>query len=74
MKGPGQPTKLSIELAKRIAARIRRGQTMADSAEAEGIDRSSLFNYMKDSSDMGEEFRSIIAAAIEEGKRPKQAG
>lgn len=43
----GRPSKVSSELADRIAQAIQAGQTEAEAAEAAGIDRASFFNYMK---------------------------
>lgn len=64
-------------LAKRIAAKVRKGQTIADAAESCGVDRSSVFNWLK-AGDAGDsnyrEFSHVIREAISEGKRPKQAG
>ena len=66
----GRPTKMNLDLARRIAAKVKKGIRMADAAESEGIDRSSLFNYMNNSP----EFAAIVNAALSQGKRPKQAG
>jgi transposase-like protein len=75
--GAGQPTKASKQLAARIAKLIRNGTRMAEAAEQCGVDRSSLFNWLK----WGEEgrapfseFASIVRGAVSEGKKPKQAG
>lgn len=72
--GPGQPVKASLPLARKIAALIRKGVTMADAAEQCGVDRSSLFNYLDRSGGIYDEFRSIIRDAVAAGKKPKQAG
>jgi hypothetical protein len=45
-KAPGRPTKVSVELAKRIAQLIVSGNSMRESAEASGLDGASLFNYL----------------------------
>lgn len=71
----GRPGKASAALARKIAAKIKAGTRMADAAESEGIDRSSLFNYLdKDHSSYSPEFAGIINAALAAGKKPKQAG
>lgn len=73
----GAPRKVSMSLARRIAAKVRKGQTIADAAESCGVDRSSVFNWLK-AGDAGDsdykEFSSMVREAISAGKRPKQAG
>lgn len=70
----GAPVKANDALARRIASLIRKGTRMADAAEKCGVDRSSLFNWMKASGPPYESFASIIRSAVSEGKRPKQSG
>ena len=75
--GPGQPSKVSSALAGRIARMVRQGIRLADAAERCGIDRSSLFNYLR-AGRAGDtkysSFAHIVDKAISEGKKPKQAG
>lgn len=73
-QGPGQPAKVSIPLARRIASKIRQGIPMADAAEQCGVDRSSLFNYLDRTGEPYDEFKGIIRDAVAAGKKPKQAG
>lgn len=77
MSKAGQPTKASKPLAARIAQLIRKGIRMADAAEQCGVDRSSLFNWLK-WGEQGEEpyssFAKTVKAAVAAGKKPKQSG
>ncbi len=74
MRGPGQPTKASPALARKIAGLIRNGVRMADAAEQCGIDRSTLFELMKRTGEPYESFAATIRAAVSAGKKPRQAG
>lgn len=77
MGGPGQPTKATPALARRIAALIERGVRMADAAERCGVDHASLNNWMnwgRSGKEPFSAFSSIITAAISKGKKPRQAG
>lgn len=76
-KSAGQPTKANAKLANRIAGLIRKGVRMADAAEQCGVDRSSLFNWLKwgeDGQAPYSEFTRIVRGAVSEGKKKKQAG
>lgn len=66
----GQKLKLSLGLARKIAARIAAGDRIHDAADACGVPYSSVANYCKQSP----EFNAIITEALSKGKRPKQRG
>lgn len=66
-KTPGRPSKVSPELAKRIAALIMAGNDMRESAEACGLDGASLFNYMA-AAKAGDPTFAEFARIIEDAK------
>ena len=69
----GRPTKVSSKLAAEVAAYVRRGMTLAEAAEAAGLDRSSLFNYLKSSEPEMVAFAKVVRQAQREhGKKAKK--
>lgn len=75
----GRPSKVSPDLAKRIANLILQGQTERAAAEACGLDGASFFNYLnlaKGGDPAYADFGRIVAEAKEQRKtwrRPTKA-
>jgi DNA-binding XRE family transcriptional regulator len=59
----GRPGKASTKVANAIAAYVKRGYTLAQAAEAAGVDRSSLFNWLKGDTAEEIELAGIVRAA-----------
>lgn len=59
----GRPNKANTKLANTIAQYVKRGYTLAAAAEASGVDRSSLFNWLKGDEPAEIELASIVRAA-----------
>lgn len=66
MEKVGRPTKVSTDLAKRIANLLLQGVTEKQAAEASGLDAASFFDYMKKGASgdpLFLEFRRIVEEA-----------
>lgn len=69
--GPGRPTKVSIDIAKRIASLLLQGVSEREAAEASGLDGASFFNYIARAK-AGDQMYADFARIIEEAKEQRR--
>ncbi len=76
-KAPGRPTKVSNDIAKRIASLLLQGVTEKEAAEASGIDSASFFAYLaagKAGDPQFADFTRIITEAKEQRSTWRRRG
>ncbi len=67
----GRPSKVSPELAKRIAALLEQGIPERQAAEASGLDAASFFNYIN-AGKAGDPAYAEFYAIIEQAKETRK--